>query len=207
MSITYPLALPTITAAVSISIRMVNAVEFGESPFTFSQDVQKFDGERWEADVSLPPMSKAQARIWIAWLASLKGQFGTFLMGDPDGATALGSAGGSPLVNGPGQTGESLSIDGAATSQTGWLKAGDYIQLGTGATTTLHQTLADVDTNGSGQATFDIWPSMRSAPTDSSAVAVVNPQGRWRLAANTQGFSIGRSAIYGINFTAVEAIT
>lgn len=206
MAITYPLALPTANVAAAISINMVNAVAQSESPFTFSQDVQKFDGERWEAEVTLPPMHREDARQWIAWLSSLKGQYGRFLMGDPDCETALGSAGGSPLVNGIGQTGENLTIDGAAASQTGWLKAGDYIQLGTGATATLHHALTDVDTNVSGQASFDIWPAMRSAPADNSAVVVSNTVGRWRLAANEQRFDIGRASQYGITFAAMEVV-
>lgn len=202
----YPLALPTVTAAIRANLRMVNAVEVGGSPFTFSQDVQKFDGERWEMDVTLPPMSRAQAAVWTAWLASLKGQFGTFLMGDPAALTPLGSAGGSPLVKGAGQTGEYLTIDGATPSQTGWLKAGDYIQLNTGLLSTLHHVLVDVDTNVSGEASIEVWPSMRSAPADNSVVVVSGAKGHWRLAANVSAFGIGKSAIYGVTFTAMEAV-
>ncbi len=206
MAITYPRALPTANVAAAITISMVNAVAITESPFTFSQDVQKFDGERWEAIVTLPPMDRADARVWIAWLSSLKGQWGRFLMGDPDCETALGSAGGSPLVKGVGQVGESLAIDGAAASQTDWLKAGDYIQLGTGATATLHHVLADVNTDSGGNATLDIWPEMRTAPTDNSAVVVASTVGRWRLAENKQSFDIGRASLYGITFAAQEVV-
>lgn len=207
MAVIYPLTIPSNVGRSNAVFRMVDSVAFGESPFTFSQDVQKFDGERWEADITLRPMKRSDAQVWTAWLASLKGQFGTFLMGDTNAASALGSAGGTPLVNGSGQTGENLTVDGATVSQSTWLKAGDYIQLGSGLSATLHQVLADVATNGSGQATFDVWPSIRSAPADNSAVVVSDTVGLWRLASNIQSFSISSIAHYGISFTAVEAIS
>lgn len=205
MTISYPLTIPSNVGRASFTMRMVNAVAFGESPFTFSQDVQKFDGERWECDIRLRPMERADAQVWSAFLASLKGQFGTFLMGDTNADTALGEAGGTPLVRGVGQTGDVLTIDGATASQTDWLKAGDFIQLGSGASSTLHQLLTDADTSG-GVAALDIWPSMRTAPADNSAVVVSAAKGLFRLSGNSASYSTNNIAHYGISFSATESV-
>ena len=207
MAITYPLSLPVATKAIqSIEIRAVNAVAYSRSPFTFAGQAFAYSGQMWTADVTLKPMKRADAEQWNAWLFSLRGQLGTFLMGDPMGATARGVATGTPLVNGGSQTGGSLVIDGATNSTTGWLLAGDYIQLGSGSSARLHKVLADANSDGSGNVTLDIWPHIRVAPADNATVTVSNAKGLFRLSSNEQAFSINESAIYGMTFGAMEAV-
>jgi len=205
--ISYPLSLPLATKAIqSIEIRAVNAVAYARSPFTFAGQAFAYSGQMWTADVTLKPMKRADAEQWVAWLLSLRGQLGTFLMGDPMGATARGVATGTPLVNGADQTGGSLVLDGATNNTSGWLKAGDYIQLGSGSSARLHKVLADANSDGSGNVTLDIWPHIRVAPADNATVTVSDAKGLFRLASNDQGFSINESAIYGMTFSAMEAV-
>jgi hypothetical protein len=206
MTISYPLALPTHTGLTQIELRAINAVAYSRSPFTFSGQAFAYPGQMWTADITLPPMKRADAEQWVAWLISLRGQLGTFLMGDPMGATARGVATGTPLVNGGSQTGGTLVIDGATNSTTGWLKAGDYIQLGSGSSSRLHKVLADANSDGSGNVTLDIWPHIRVAPADNATVTVSNSKGLFRLSSNEQAFSINESAIYGMTFGAMEAV-
>lgn len=205
MAITYPLSLPTSAGIARVEFRAVNVTALSASPFTLQQQVIAHGGQGMEAVVTLPPMNRADAEDWLGFLMSLKGRIGTFLMGDPAGATPRGSAGGTPLVNGASQTGSSLNIDGATASQTGWLKRGDYIQLGSGSTATLHKVMTDADSNGSGQVSLDIWPDLRSSPADNAAVTVTNAKGRFRLAQSSQDWTIGEASIYGISFAAIEA--
>jgi hypothetical protein len=205
MAITYPLSLPTITGIANIVMTARNSVAVATSPFTLTTQVMQHQGSRWEASVTLPPMKRASAEEWIAFLISLNGAYGTFLLGDPMGATARGSAStaaGTPLVNGGSQTGSTLNIDGAPNNATGYLKAGDYIQVGTN----LYKVLADANSNGSGQVSLDIWPSLRSSPADNAAVVVASAKGLFRLSSSDASFSIDNASVYGINFSAVEAI-
>ncbi len=206
MAISYPLTLPSHTGIAQINLRAINTVAMSMSPFTYAQQVVAHSGQRWEADITLPSMKRADAEQWIAWLVSLRGQLGTFTLGDPTGATPRGSAGGTPVVNGADQVGGTLAIDGCTASQTGWLKAGDYIQLGSGGTATLHKVLQDADSDGSGNVSLDIWPYIRSAPTDGSTVVTSNAVGKFRLASNEQNWGINEASIYGLTFGAVEAI-
>lgn len=203
MTISYPLSIPG-TRFREFSLKPINATFRMQSPFSFAQDAQDWGGRAWQADAMLPPQSLSQARSWEAFFASLKGSYGTFLMGDCMASTPAGSAGGTPLVAGGGQTGEALDIDGAAINQTGWLLAGDYIQLGTGSSSRLYRVLADVDTNGSGAATIDIWPSLRSSPSDNATVIVSNTVG---LFAMTDHSVRARSdGAYDVSFSALEAL-
>lgn len=208
MAESYPLTTPNTDIA---SIRLVakNAVAVSESPFTFSQQVYRHQGQGWEADITLPAMKREQAEEWVSFLLRLRGQYGTFLLGDPNGGTPRGSANtnaGTPVVDGSGQTGDELDIDGLPVSVTGYLKAGDYIQLGSGATATLHKVLEDVDTDGTGSATLNLFPRVRTAPANNAVVTVSNCKGAFRLAANETSWDINTASVYGISFGAVEAI-
>lgn len=205
MAITYPLTLPTHTGIRSVSFRARNAVAYSMSPFTFAGQAHQYAGQMWEADITLPPLrDRADAEQWNAFLMSLNGQAGTFLLGDPNGATPRGTAStspGTPIIT--NQTGSTISVTGAATSQTGWLLAGDYIQLGAAATATLHKVLVDADTDGSGNATLEIWPAVRD--TRSGSVVVADTVGRFRLAESVSGWNAD-VAQYGITFSAMEAV-
>ena len=206
MAISYPLSTPTNIGIAQIELRAINAVAYGRSPFTFVGQAFAYSGQMWTADVSLPNMKRQDAEYWVTFLLSLRGQYGTFLLGDPLGATPRGVATGTPIVNGAGQTGGELDITGATTSTTGWLLAGDYIQLGSSGTSTLHKVLADANSDGSGNVTVDIWPHLRTAPTNSSNVVLNDTKGVFRLASNEQAWSINEISSYGIVFGAQESL-
>lgn len=210
MAESYPLALPTHTGIAQIRLIARDVVGVSTSPFTFAQQIFRHQGQRWEADITLPPMARADAEQWASFLLRLRGQYGTFLLGDPANATPRGSAAtapGTPVVNGAGQTGDELTIDGIPTSGSDYLKAGDFIQLGSGATATLHKVLEDVAIDGSGDATLNLWPKIRTAPSDNATVTVSNAKGNFRLSSNETMWDINNASIYGITFGAVEALS
>lgn len=208
MAITYPLSYPT-TGIASVNLIARNSTSISQSPFTYAQQVQKNTGQRWEADITLPPMVRADAEKWITFFMKMEGSFGTFLLGDPNAATPRGSAAttaGTPVVNGASQTGNELAIDGLPISATGYLLAGDYIQLGSGLASELYKVLDDVDTNASGEATLTLWPRLRTIPSDGATVVVSNAKGLFRVSTPTTDWSISNSGFYSISFGAIEAI-
>jgi hypothetical protein len=83
-----------------------------------------------------------------------------------------GIGGGLPVVDGGGQTGESLLIRGATPNVTGWLKAGDLIQV-EGAPVVI-DVVEDVDTDDDGNATIVISPPLfpGSTPEDGASVEI-----------------------------------
>jgi hypothetical protein len=210
MAYSFPLTIPTITGVRSITLRATNVVSMSQSPFTLKQQVVSHAGQQWEAEITLPPMTRAEGEEWVSFLVKLKGMAGTFLLGDPSAATPRGSAStnaGTPLVKGSGQTGDTLTVDGCPASVTGYLKAGDYIQLGNNSSATLHKVLNNSNTNGDGETTLDIFPSIRTAPADNAAVTVTNAKGRFRLSSNQTNWSINEVTHFGISFAAVEVVT
>ena len=208
MAISYPLTFPS-TGIAQITMTARNSVAISSSPFTYRQQVQKNVGARWEATITLPALLRADADVWIAFLMSLGGQYGTFTMGDPVAAHPRGSADtapGTPLVNGASQSGGTLAVDGLPPSETNYLRAGDYIQLGSGATSQLYKVLEDVTSNASYQANISIWPDLRSSPIDDTTVVVQNAVGVFRLSSPETSFNIDTAKVYGISFAAVEAL-
>ena len=194
MALSYPLATPTTIGIESIELRAVNAVAVSQSPFTYKQQIVSHGGQKWEASVNIPSVHRDKAAEWKAMLVGLKGQTGTFLLGDPDYATPQGTVSSCVLSGNVGD-------ETASVVMTGTLKAGDYIQLGSGASSKLHQVLLDQD----GDGTIEIWPSLRSDYT-SSSVVFNSPKGVFRLATNMTSWSINNASIYGISFEAVEAV-
>lgn len=209
MAITYPLSTPTNIGIASIAFTAENAVAISQSPFTYEQQIISHPGQRWGASISLPPMKRQDAEYWVAFLLSLKGQAGTFLLGDPNCVTVQGSARitpGTPLVNGASQTGATLNIDGLPVAVAEYFLPGDYIQLGSSVTATLHKVLTVTSTDALGQAALDIWPNIRTAPADNAAITIANTKGRFRLKENITQWQINDISSYGITFDCVEAI-
>jgi hypothetical protein len=194
MAITYPLNTPTSIGIESIELRAVNSVAVSQSPFTFKQQVISHGGQKWEASVSIPVVHRDLAAPWKAMLVALKGQVGTFLLGDPDYATPRGTVSSCALSGTAGQ-------DTATVVMTGSLLAGDYIQLGGGASSRLHKVLVDQAGNGN----LEIWPALKNSYT-SSAVTFNSPKGVFRLSGNTTSYSINSTSLYSISFEAVEVI-
>jgi hypothetical protein len=196
MAISYPLDTPTTVGFESIQLRAFNAVATSQSPFTYKQQVIAHTGQKWEASVSIPSVLRDLAEPWAAFLTALKGQRGTFLLGDPLGATPRGTVSGAVTLT--GNAGDE-SVD---VVMTGSLLAGDYIQLGGDSSAKLHKVL--VDQTGSG--TLEIWPALRTDYT-SANVTYTNAKGVFRLNQNVSSWQITNANSYGISFEAVEAIT
>lgn len=194
MAISYPVALPTHTGIAQIELRAVNAVAYSSSPFTFAGQAHAYPGQMWQADVSLPPMFEADAEQWLGFLLSLRGQFGTFLLGDPLRTSPRGTATAATITGSAGDSSVSVTM-------TGTLLAGDYLQLGSADGARLHKVVKDQ----SGSGTLEIWPALRVNRSSASAT-LTNAQGVFRLSSNEQAWSINEASIYGITFAAREAI-
>jgi len=194
MAITYPLSTPTSIGIESIDIRAVNAVATSQSPFTYKQQIISHGGQMWQASVNIPTVHRDLAAPWKAMLVALKGQTGTFLLGDPDYATPQGTVSSCVLTGSAGSESPTVVM-------TGSLLAGDYIQLGAGASARLHQVIVDQ----TGDGTLEIWPALRDDYT-SATVTYDAAKGVFRLSSNSTQWSINNASTYGISFDAVEAI-
>ena len=199
MAITYPLSLPNQTTIRSVEFRAVNAVAYSQSPFTFAGQTHTYSGQQWQIDITLKPMRRDDAETWVAWLLSLRGRHGTFLLSDPISNSIRGSA---TAVSISGSAGDETVAATATNGQT--LKAGDFFSLGTGSDSTLHKVLVDFTGTGSA-ADLEIWPALRKTRSGVSA-DLTSAQGLFRLVSNETAYSVNQLSVYGISFGAAEVV-
>ena len=202
---TYPLTLPTATGVITQNFSLTRAVAVTTSPFTFQTQVHQHQGEFWRTVISLPPMLRANANIWLSFLLQLRGRRGTFKIGDQDAKTITGVATGTIRVNGASQTGNQVALDGFANNTNNVFKAGDYIQIGS----YLYMVIEDVNSNSSGEANVKIEPALRSSIetiNDDTTVVYSNTTTLMRLDTNELGWQTDKVSKYGISFSASEAL-
>jgi hypothetical protein len=234
MTITYPIDFPTDVGLTDAVLRIRTSNARSQSPFTLSEQIYSWAGQRWEIEAQLPRMKRAEAEIYHCFLAKLKGRQGTFTMYVPSGKSPRGvyeqtstdnllteagdhlrtesndniviEFGSSIVVKGGSQTGNTLVVDGFGANQTNVLRCGDFFQLGTGSNTRLYKILNDVNSDAAGSATLDIFPNLRSSPDDNEALILDNPKGLFRLATNEVDMPSDFINTFTVSFTAVEAI-
>lgn len=171
------------------------------SPLSRTAQRVEFPGARWVAEYHLAPTKRADVAAIQAFLAKLRGAAGSFYGYDPSATTPRGVATGTPLVNGADQTGTTLVTDGWTSGVTGILKAGDYFQVGN----ELKMLVADVNSNGSGQATLTFEPPWRDSPADNAPIIVSSASCVMGLIDDDQvAWDVDEALFYGISFSAIE---
>lgn len=206
-SIAFPMDMPLYPASRRLTIRQLGAVAVAQSPFTGARQVQEWPADRWGFDVELPPMKEYDARVWFAWFAALRGQYGSFLIGDrtqvlPRGAWSTMT----PLVDGAAQSGRTLAVKGLSASIANVARSGDYLQVGSGATSRMHMVLMDASSDGAGKATLAIWPPLRESPANSAAIVVNGAKCVASLTSSQRDMTIDEAMVAGIKFSAEEVL-
>lgn len=203
MAISYPLAMPTYPGVTRVSFSQVNAVATSESPWTYASQTQVHQGQKWQAEFTLPVMACEHAEQWMCFLLQLNGTAGSFMLGDPLQTAPRGNWSGAPVVNGSGQKGNSINIRGLIPGAT--IAPGDCFQIGN----RLYKYICmnTVAADGSGQATLDIFPRLRESPADGTGIIAIAPKGLFRLSSNdTEIYSSHQMEYYEVGISAVEAL-
>lgn len=182
MAIIFPVAFPSAPAPRSVVWRPQSVVAITESPFSLSQQVQAHQGQRWVVEMDFPPMTRAQAEEFTAFILSLNGREGTFLLPAFGGKTPRGPATGSPVVSGASQTGQVLNVTGWTTTEL--VTNGRF-------TTDLSSWTIDLDGSTGGTIVWDA--GMMKLTQGSNSVWI----GAWQAITLTKGliYSVGGDRI------------
>lgn len=199
-------AIPATPGPATAEIGMNDAVAVFASPFTGVQQTQAFPGgDFWDATVTLPPMYRATAAPWEAFLAELRGRANVLQLSDPRYKTPLGSGAGVPVV--AAATGQNLPMTtslvtrGWTANAAGVLLAGDRFQVGY----RLYMACETVNADAGGNATITVWPSLREAPPDATALVLANPSGLFRLVNNRRAIHWSPAQLTTASLKCVEA--
>jgi hypothetical protein len=195
--------VPGCPAYTSLEFDPHEAVAANTNQYTGQQQTFDWQQSWWTGQVSLPPMSRANADVWQAFILQCRGQANAFLLGNPKATTPRGTGKGTPVVSGAAQTGYNLVTRGWKASSYGLLLPGDAIQIGYRS----YRNLNTVNSDASGNATLAIWPNLRDQPADGTQIILNHCKGLFKLANNSGNkFSIN-TGNYGFSGFAVrEAI-
>ena len=191
-------ASPVYAAPSQIDYSFIDLTAGTINPFTGQGQFQTWQAGWMEWDVQMPAMHITAAVQWRAWLMSLQGLTNIFQLGDPSHVTPYGTGAGTPVVNGVGQTGFTLST-------TGWtgggnvLMPGDWIQIG-------YRLYCNLTAVSGPSPTLSIWPQLRESPTSGTAIVTTNTKGVWRMKEAVRRCSISEMRMSGFHFTIREAI-
>lgn len=209
MTISFPIDFPTSVGLVDLNLSLRYAISRSEAEFSFVEQIVEHDGQMWLLEGDFGRIGDREtAEIMQNFLFSLQGKKGTFLFGDPAATSPRGSWGGTPVVDGAGQTGNVLNVRGFPNSTNNVAMIGDYIQLGSGSSSKLHKIVhANVNSDGTGKGVLNIVPKLRTSPADGATIVFNNARGLFRLGSNENGYNLKPSTIYSGRFVATEALS
>lgn len=185
------LAFPSVGIQ-KIDMRLKRAVAVSESPFTFDTQTYVHQGVRWEAEITLPRLSYAEARSVEAFLVALKGQSGTFTFGHP-----LHNTTGIAVGSSNAASKRDTQITGGGNSSA--VSAGTYFQLGN------YLYIATQDKAQGGNALV-FEPPLREDIASGTQCDFTLPKSTWRLASNDISWSTDLSSLYEFTIPCVEAL-
>lgn len=204
---TYPLTVPSSPYYQKSTWALQRKTALSVSPFSGAQQIFEYDFALWSATMSLPPMLRSDAANWQAFILKLHGRKGTFLLGDPDARTPRGTiSGGVTLGAGVAVGAYTIAISTSQNSLANAFRAGDYIQLGSAATSKLHMIVDDVNTDSSGNADINIEPAIKTSEASGGTVVYTNPKGLFRMESPMIDWDADEVSKYGITFDAMEAL-
>jgi hypothetical protein len=163
---------PSITPS-SSTFELVSNTKTFQSPLTNSVQTIGRKGSLWKVSMQFNNLTGNDRAIMQAFLTKLNGQEHRMYLFDHS-ATKRGIAPSNPadtfLVNGANQSGAILLADGATASQTGYLKAGDYIAFNN----ELHMVTEDVNSKSDGGLEF-AKPNSDGTTTTTNGIPLAPP--------------------------------
>jgi hypothetical protein len=179
--------------------RLVTSVAEARSPFTGTSQIQDWGASWWEYQIEMAVTQGSNGRSLSAFFAALGGLRGRFLFPDPTIEVLAGV--GNPYVT------ETQAAGALSLRTAGWglgLRAGDFFQLGSEATTRLYQLTADVTPVGS-EAELAFVPSLRAVVQVGTPIGLNAPSVLLRLTAPVPTV-IGRADQHRFTISAREAL-
>lgn len=127
-------------------------------------------GSHFRVEGTFPPLIMAQGRSHVADIVGCEVVPCALSVPQPEIASLPVT---STLVNGAGQSGYTLAVDGFAAGYV--FTKGQFFNHITASRRYLYMVQAAATANGSGQATLTIWPMLRASPADNAVLDFLTP--------------------------------
>jgi len=207
------LAIPGTIFPSEADLKQFDGVAEFISPFTGQEEEQSFLDQHWELDLTWPEMTWAQFAPLQAWTGALHGKSGTFVWGPPLATSplGLGTAAGAPTCVGTDLVGSNiLTLQGWTPSTAGVLLPGDFLSLfnaETGYRLYQYIGIIPLSSDGGGNTSVAIFPSLRDLPVAGQAIILTNPLGTFRLAENRRSAPAKKTKTFTLSLKCREALS
>lgn len=189
------LVLPTDPAPANIGVAMITAKNVLAPAFGDGEQELLRKGSRYALTFQMPPMRYVTSMEWDDLMA--EGDTVVMKVHQPGFDTG---APGTPRVNGAGQSGSALVIDGLTNGYV--IRKGQFLSVITQGRRFLYRAKANVTVSG-GTATVPLRTMLRFPPADNDVVEIAQPMiegfvrdlGEW---------SVGVDRLVGLQFTVRE---
>jgi hypothetical protein len=195
--------LPSFPAPKMVEPWAQDSVAVITSVFTGQTQAQGSTGaDLWGMMVTYAPLNSAtDAPPFLAWLLQMRGISRAVQMAPPEYNGPYGSPSGAPVANGAQvAAATTLVTNGWTPSTFGLLLPYDCIQIGY----RLHRVLDIVSSDAEGNASFEIWPSLREDVASGESIITGNVMGLFRLAQNKRNWSADQNRLTHLSFPLVE---
>ncbi len=172
------LDFPNVSPSSESWVLMYNTQSFS-SALTKTVQTAELDGAQWKATLSFSNLTPQKAALLRSFLAKMRGRAGRCWL--KPNSKNLGAGGGDPRVNGAGQSGTSINVDGFAPLQSVILE-GDKIEVDG----ELKVAVAQTDSDAAGLGVISFEPPLVREPTDGNEVRIDSPRCRMRLVNDSQ---------------------
>gem|GEM_PF-682160 len=173
--VTWPAGLKA-PAEFTVSQARYDMVEMSDA--TGHTSARLFGPPRWQVSLrSVDAFSLVDAGVYEAMLLQLRGGVNHLALYDFIRSAPQGSMRGTLTLNGAHSAGAtSVSVTGGVGQASTTLRAGDWLQIGTGlGTSQLVKVMADATANGSGVIALTVEPPLRTAFSSGAAVTWDKP--------------------------------
>ena len=139
---------------------------------------------KWMASLTFTDWRRYELAELEAFIASMRGSAGRFLLWHHARETPRGTADGVPAVAGAAQTGNTLNTNGWTPNALGVLLRSDYMGVN-GELKIITSAQVDADAGGAASITFE--PPLRNSPADGALITLNKPTATFMLIGDTEG--------------------
>lgn len=182
---TFPISGPPVTPATE-QIGLLDKSTYMESPFTGAQVTTTQGYRQWQVTISFPPVTAAEANLFMGWLDSLEGQRGYFTYRPIGSGLAIT---GKTLNAAANQGTNIINVGGWSAGAATGLSVGNFFSLGTSM---FRITSVAANANGSGVAAVSFVPAVRTTVASGTSVNFATPSVQLRVSSGDQAPAVSR---------------
>jgi len=155
----------------NVQVSLIANTALYPSPLIASAQTLDRQGYKWKLAYQFDNLIEEDRAILMGVIAAVRGQAHRLRVPVYDNPSR-GGGGGTPVVAGASQVGNTLNLSGATATVTNWLMLGDYFSVVVNGDHELKMVTANASSDGGGLVTVTFEPRLRASPANGATVYV-----------------------------------